>query len=74
MRLYRKFRELLHDPKFTTQFHKWMVILWILLCIPGLLLWKESIVFVVLMSLWANIAAHWAAYQGSRAEQNNIKE
>lgn len=69
MKLFSKLREKLHDPKFTTQFHKYATIIWILLIIPGLLFWKESIMFVVLMSLWANIAAHWAAYQASRSEE-----
>lgn len=36
---------------------------------PTLMFWPESILFLALMSLWANIAAHWAAFQGSHAEK-----
>lgn len=66
--IFNKFRNTLRDPVFTTKFHKYATLVWILLLIPGLLFWKESIVFIVLMSLWANIASHWAAYQASRSE------
>jgi hypothetical protein len=65
---FAKIREHLNSPKFTTEFHKWATIVWILLIIPSLLFWKESILWVVLMSVWANIGSHWAAYQASRAE------
>lgn len=67
-KIFTKTRDLLHDPKFTTAFHKWLTIIWILLIIPGILWWAESIPFLVFMSLWANIAGHWSAYQASRAE------
>lgn len=58
----------LHSPEFTTNFHKYATIVWILLLIPSLLWWSEAIIWVVLMSVWANIAGHWSAYQASRAE------
>lgn len=61
-------RDLLHDSKFTTDFHKWATIVWIFLLIPSVLFWSETILWVVLMSVWANIAGHWSAYQASRAE------
>lgn len=51
-------------------FHLGMTCLWVLLLIPTLLWWKESILWVALMSVWANVAAHWSAYQGARAEQH----
>jgi hypothetical protein len=41
---------------------------WALLAIPTLIWWKDSITWVAVMSLYANIAAHWAAYQGASAE------
>lgn len=66
--LFSKIRNKLHDPVFTTDFHKWATIVWILLLIPSVLFWSEAIMWVVLMSVWANIAGHWSAYQASRAE------
>lgn len=64
-----KIRSMLHDPTFSTNLHKYSTIVWILLIIPGLLFWKESLVFIVLMSLWANVVGHWSSYQASRAEK-----
>jgi hypothetical protein len=66
--LFSKIRNLLEDPKFTTEFHKWATIVWIALLIPSVLWWSNAIMWVVLMSVWANIAGHWSAYQASRAE------
>jgi hypothetical protein len=56
------------------RFHLFMVCAWALLAIPGLLWWKESITFVVIMSLYANLAAEFAAYQGARSETENGEE
>ena len=65
----QKVHDRLIDPAFTTQFHKWATIVWILLLVPSVLWWSETIMWVVLMSVWANIAGHWSAYQASRAEE-----
>lgn len=46
-----------------------MVFVWLMLSVPGLLWWKESITFVIILSLYANIAAEFSAYQGARAEK-----
>jgi hypothetical protein len=46
-----------------------MTILWAVLMVPSLIWWKSSITWVVLMSCYALIAAHWSAYQGARAER-----
>jgi hypothetical protein len=50
--------------------HFWLLILWLVM-VPvaiatGLL---ESVAFVAAASIYANAAAHWAAWQGSRAEE-----
>lgn len=50
------------------RFHLLMIFVWLGLSVPGLLWWKESITFVVIMSLYANLAGEFAAYQGARAE------
>ena len=52
-----------------TRLHLLLTFSWVLLIIPTLVWWKDSITWVALMSLWANIAAHWSAYQASRVEE-----
>ena len=53
------------------KFHLGMTILRASLAVPTVLWWKESILWVALMSVWANVAAHWSAYQGARAERRD---
>jgi hypothetical protein len=43
---------------------------WGLLAIPTVVWWSESILWVALISVYANMAGHWSAYQASRAEEN----
>lgn len=51
-------------------FHKIATLVWIILAIPSLLWWKDALVWVIIMSLWANVVGHWSAFQASRAEEN----
>lgn len=65
---------LLHVPpcamaKWLKRFHLMMMIVWACLAVPGILWWKESILFVIILSLYANFAGEFAAYQGARAEE-----
>lgn len=48
--------------------HYGLTLVWIALIVPTLLWWRTSVLWVALMSLWANIASHWSAAQGARAE------
>lgn len=49
--------------------HFWLTMAWIGLIAPTVLWWSRSILWVLLMSIWANAATHWGAYQAARAEQ-----
>lgn len=50
------------------RFNKYATCVWLVLVIPTVLWWRESILWVALMSVWANVASHFAAWQGARAE------
>lgn len=60
----------LHDPKFWKRLHLVLTFVWILLIIPSLVLWSDSIMWVVFMSVWANVAGHFSSWQAARAECN----
>lgn len=45
-----------------------LTIVWLLLVIPTVLFWRESIFWLALMSIWANIASHFAAWIAGRTE------
>jgi hypothetical protein len=66
----KKCLEMLNDPHFLMKFHGWATLIWIVLVIPTVLLWPESILWLALMSVWANVAGHWAAYQAAHADKN----
>lgn len=55
-------------PRLWSQVHLVLTAAWILAIPPTLLWWRNSVLWVALMSLWANIASHFAAWQASRAE------
>lgn len=42
---------------------------WLALGVPSLLWWRTSVIWLVAMSWWANVAGHWAAWAGARAEE-----
>lgn len=42
--------------------------LWILLAIPTMLIWKESILWVAIMSLYANSGTSFGAHEARKAK------
>jgi hypothetical protein len=50
------------------RFHAGATIVWVLLIIPTLIWWRESVFWIALMSIWANVASHFGAWQAARAE------
>lgn len=48
--------------------HGALAVLWAALTIPGVTIWKESIVFVIVCSTFANAYAAVSAWQAARAE------
>lgn len=56
------------NSRWLRRFHGVATLIWMALVIPTLLLWSESILWVALMSVWANVASHFAAWQASRTE------
>lgn len=50
------------------RFNLYFTFLWLILVVPSLLWWKDSILWVIVISLWANIVGHFSAYIAGRAE------
>lgn len=53
------------------KFHFFMMIFWALLVIPTLIWWRESILWVAFMSLYANFVGHFSGWDAARAEEKN---
>ena len=59
--------------KILRRFHLAMTIVWALLVIPTVTLWPNSVLWVALMSAWANVMAHFAAYMAGRTEKREME-
>jgi hypothetical protein len=59
------------NPKASTmvRFHFGMAVLWGLLVIPTVLIWKESILWIGFMSIYAIIVSHLTGWDAAKAEQ-----
>ena len=70
----KKILQKLNDPNFALRFHACMAIFFILLTIPAATWWANSVPFLVAISMWALIAAHWSAYQASHGEKTQKED
>jgi hypothetical protein len=59
-----------NQPAVAKKVHLALMGAWIALIPPTLLWWKESILWVLLISIYANIVGHWSSYQAARAEKD----
>lgn len=59
----------LEEPSKLRRFHAVATVAWFIAVLPTVLWWKDSVLWVALMSCWANAAAHFAAWQGARSEE-----
>lgn len=50
--------------------HLGLAIFWAVMAIPTVVWWKDSILWVALISVYALVVSHLAAYAGSRAEDS----
>lgn len=72
-----KLRELRDDgfsPRFMRRFNFWAMIIFAALIYPAATAWKESLPFLVSISVWANLAGHLSAWQSSRVEERQEDE
>lgn len=62
----------LRDPKKAGRFHAVATVVWVVMIpisiLTGL---KDSVPFLVFISLWALVGAHWGAWQATQAEENS---
>lgn len=65
-------------PRFPTievrhyrRFHLAFTVMWALVVVPTVIWWHDSVLWVALMSAWANMVGHFGAWQATRAEQSS---
>lgn len=53
------------SPQRRVLFHKCSAVIWMLLLIPSILWWHSSILWVITISIYANIKSDWAAAEAA---------
>ncbi|MCT7321918.1 hypothetical protein [Klebsiella quasipneumoniae] len=56
-------------PVFIKRCHLVAAVVWVGLAIPSLIWWKDSVLWVILISIYANIVGHLSGYSAARADQ-----
>ena len=56
-------------PVFIKRCHLVAAVMWVGLAIPSLIWWKVSVLWVILISIYANIVGHLSGYSAARADQ-----
>ena len=60
---------MVQSPLFLRRFHGWMTLGWLVVTpVSWWLGWWDIVAFVTFLSLWANVASHWAAWAAARVE------
>ncbi len=60
------------DHRWRVWIHRGLAAFWVILAVPALLWWADSVLFVILVSLYANLASELAA--GEAADDRAILE
>ena len=56
-------------PVFIKRCHLVAAVMWVGLAIPSLIWWKDSVLWVILISIYSNIVGHLSGYSAARADQ-----
>lgn len=62
------------EPRTLVRFNVVMMAVWTVLILPTVLVWKDSVLWVALISVYALIVSHFAAYDASRAERRQQQD
>lgn len=57
------------SPTVLRRFHLTMMAIWALLLVPTLLVWRNSLTWIVTMSLYANFVGHFSSWGAARSEE-----
>lgn len=58
-------------PRHLRRIHATATLSWLALAVPSMIWWRNSIPYLIFLSVYAIVAAHWSAWQASRAEESN---
>ena len=74
MRLRLKaFRRYLNSTDFYLRYHAYAAWFWFAMILPSYLWFRNSVFWLIVVSLYANLATEWGAWQGVRAEVQALR-
>lgn len=74
-RAYGKVMGYIEEPIFMRKFNGWAAVFFAVLIIPSLAFgWVNLVVYVSVLSIWALVSGHWAAWQAARVEVQQQKQ
>lgn len=56
------------SPKAIRTLNGWLTFVWVLLIPPSIMWWSQSVPYLVMVSVYANVAGHFAAWVAGRTE------
>ncbi|MDW8846721.1 hypothetical protein SD961_12610 [Erwinia sp. MMLR14_017] len=56
-------------PSMIKKAHLTASVAWIILAIPSVIWWKSSVLWVIIISIYANIVGHLSGYTAARADE-----
>jgi hypothetical protein len=63
-------RMFFEDEHLDRKVHGALAVAWFFIAIPAVLWWRNSVPFLVYVSVYANFVGHWSSYQAAKAEKN----
>lgn len=61
-------RRYLTSTDFYLRYHSWAAWFWFIMIIPSVIWFRQNILWVIVISLYANLATEWGSWQSTRAE------
>ena len=61
-------------PSMIKKAHLTASVAWIILAIPSVIWWKSSVLWVIIISIYANVVGHLSGYTAARADEAAERE
>lgn len=56
-------------PSLIKKMHLISAVAWVVLAIPSVIWWKNSVLWVIIISIYANVVGHLSGYTAARADE-----
>lgn len=57
----------------SSKLHLALTVVWALLVIPTITIWKDAVWWIGLISIYANVVSHWTTYIAARTAEKTEK-